>query len=281
MAVYSRLPYFNNIKMKKIIILVLMLTANLGFSQNQYSEIKYYFKINNGGSPVILDCALLHNEVANKSTFINFGFNSIPKEQTTKQNDINGDLLVNIERYDDNNGQKPEYQKFFLKDSLMSHESVYGEKKYHIITEKLPKLKWEILNDTLNILGFKTQKAKLNFRGRDYFAWFSSEIKISDGPYKFHGLPGLILKIESTDGKFTFEAYSLKLNISEDKLSITSLSNKYPNKRIITIKEKVSLIYENTEKERKFRLSNNPNATEIKIEHSGIELNYDDVINEK
>lgn len=267
--------------MKKIIVLILILTANICFCQNQYSEIKYYFKINNGGSPVILDCALLHSETAYKSTFINFGFNSIPKEQKTEQNDINGDLLVNIERYDDNNGQKPEYQKLFMKDSLISHESVYGEKKYHIITEKLPNLKWEILNDTLSILGFKTQKAKLNFRGRAYFAWFSTKIKISDGPYKFHGLPGLILKIESTDGKFTFEAYSLKLNILEENFSITSLRDKYRNKKRITIKEKLSLINENTEKEKKFRLSSNPNATEIKIEHSGLELNYHDIINEK
>lgn len=266
--------------MKKIYIQILILSTSFAFCQNQYSEIKYYFKINNNGSSVILDCALLHSETTNKSTFINFGFNSIPIEQKTEQNDINGDLLVNIERYDDNNGQKPEYQKLFLKDSLISHESVYGEKKYHVIKEKLPKLKWEILNDTLSILGFKTQKAKLNFRGRDYFAWFSTEIKIADGPYKFHGLPGLILKIESTDGKFTFEAYSLKLNIAEQKFRTSILSNKYPNKRVITIQEKVSLINENSEKERKFRLSNNPNATEIKIEQSGIELNYDDVLNE-
>ena len=266
--------------MKTIISVVLMLTFGYGFGQIQYCETKYYFKINNGGSPIILDSALLHNETDYKSTFINFGFNSIPKEKKTRKNDINGDLLVNIERYDNNNGQKPEYQKFFLKDSLLSHESVYGEKKYHVIAEKLPNLKWEILDDTLIILGYKTQKAKLNFRGRDYLAWFSSEIKISDGPYKFHGLPGLILKIQSTDGKYTFEAYSLKLNISQEIKSITNLKDKYPNKKIISIREKISLIDKNTERERKFRLSNNPNATEINIQHSGIELLYDDVTNE-
>ncbi len=265
--------------MKILINIALFLTFIFGFGQNQYSEIKYYFKINNGGSPVILDCALLYNENDNKSTFINFGFNSIPEEQKTEIDDINGDLLVNVEKYDDNNGQKPEYQKFFLKDSLVSHESVYGEKKYHVILEKLPTLRWEILNDTLNILNFKTQKAKVNFRGRDYFAWFSTEIKISDGPYKFYGLPGLILKIQSTDSKYTFEVYSVKLNISEKHFSITNLKEKYPNKKIISINDKVNLIKKNTEKERKFRLSNNPNATEIKIEHSGIELNYEDVIN--
>lgn len=162
----------------------------------------------------------------------------------------------------------------------MSHEQVYGEKKYLIIQESLPNFKWEILSDTLNILNFRAQKARVNFRGREYFAWFTTDIKISDGPYKFHGLPGLILKIESTDHKYTFEAYSLRLNIVEDNFSISNLINKYPNKKLISIDQKVALVQENTEKERKFRSSNNPNATEIKIEHSGIELNFDDIKNE-
>lgn len=266
--------------MKKIIYIIFLIIFSFGFSQNKYSEIKYYFKIDNGGSSVLLDCALLHDAIINKSTFINFGFNSIPDEQKTEEKDVNGDVMVNINRYDDNNGQKPEYQKFFLTDSLVSHESVFGEKDYHIIVEKMPKLNWIILNDTLTILNFKTQKAKVNFRGRDYFAWFTTEIKISDGPYKFHGLPGLILKIQSTDDKYTFEAYSIKLNMKEEQYSIVRLKDKYPNKKLITIKEKVNLINENIGKEQKYRLSNNPNTTEVKIEQNGIELNYEELKNE-
>lgn len=266
--------------MKKIIYIIFLIIFSFGFSQNKYSEIKYYFKIDNGGNSVLLDCVLLHDENFNKSTFINFGFNSIPDEQKTEVEDINGDVIVNINRYDDNNGQKPEYQKFFFNDTLISHESVFGEKEYNIVVEKMPKLKWIILNDTLNILNFKTQKAKVNFRGRDYFAWFTTEIKISDGPYKFHGLPGLILKIQSTDDKYTFEAYSIKVNIREEHNLIVKLKDKYNNKKSITIYEKINLINKNIDKERKYRLSNNPNATEIKIEQNGIELNYDDIKNE-
>jgi GLPGLI family protein len=250
-------------------------------AQDRYSEIKYSFIINSGATnQVVLDCALIYNSDKMKSTFINFGYNSIPESLITEKRNIDGGVLVNIEKYDDSDGQKPEYQKYFQLDSLISHESVYGEKKYHLIKERLPSFKWEILNDTLTILNQKVQKAKVQFRGRDYFAWFTTKIKISDGPYKFHGLPGLILKIESIDKKYKFKAYSIKLNIIKKDFSILKLTDKYPEKKLISIKNKIKLISENIEKERKYRLSKNPAISEIKIERSGLELNYNDVLNE-
>ena len=33
------------------------------------------------------------------------------------------------------------------------------------------------------------------FRGRTYKAWYTMEIEIEEGPWKFHGLPGLIVEI--------------------------------------------------------------------------------------
>jgi GLPGLI family protein len=56
-------------------------------------------------------------------------------------------------------------------------------------------LNWEIKSDTLHIGNLIAKKALTNFRGRKYVAWFCQEIPISEGPYKFYGLPGLIVKI--------------------------------------------------------------------------------------
>jgi GLPGLI family protein len=63
---------------------------------------------------------------------------------------------------------------------------------------------WEIGNSRRDILGYNCQSAKLKFGGRNYVAWFTDEIPISDGPHIFKGLPGLILKLTDETGSYDF-----------------------------------------------------------------------------
>ena len=69
---------------------------------------------------------------------------------------------------------------------------------------------WSISEETKLIKGYKVQKATCSFAGRDYIAWFSPEIPIAEGPYKFNGLPGLILEIYDTDKDYVFDFIGLK-----------------------------------------------------------------------
>ena len=71
-------------------------------------------------------------------------------------------------------------------------------------------LNWEITSDTATVLNYVCQKAKLHFRGRDYDAWFAPEIPINEGPWKFMGLPGLILKVNDTNGLIAFVCVGLQ-----------------------------------------------------------------------
>ena len=85
-------------------------------------------------------------------------------------------------------------------------------------TQDIDDLNWEILPETKEVAGFVAQKAKASFSGRDYTAWFTTEIPISEGPYKFRGLPGLILKISDNNGYYNFKLNGFKeLN---DEISI-------------------------------------------------------------
>lgn len=52
---------------------------------------------------------------------------------------------------------------------------------------------WNIEDQYREILGFKCQKASIRYPGRNFIAWFSEEIPLTDDPYVFNGLPGLIL----------------------------------------------------------------------------------------
>ena len=69
---------------------------------------------------------------------------------------------------------------------------------------------WKILPETAKIGDYKTQKAETNFAGRTWFAWFTTDIPIQDGPYKFSGLPGLIVKVEDSNGDFSFDLKEAK-----------------------------------------------------------------------
>ncbi|ADQ82341.1 GLPGLI family protein [Riemerella anatipestifer] len=64
---------------------------------------------------------------------------------------------------------------------------------------------WEILPETTKIGNYETQKAKTTYGGRTWIAWFTTEIPMPDGPYKFFGLPGLIVKVEDTKGDYSFD----------------------------------------------------------------------------
>ncbi|GEN71866.1 MULTISPECIES: GLPGLI family protein [Chryseobacterium] len=66
------------------------------------------------------------------------------------------------------------------------------------------KFNWNILNDKQKIGEYNTQKATTEFGGRKWTAWFSTELPFQDGPYKFFGLPGLIVKIEDDQKNYSW-----------------------------------------------------------------------------
>ena len=81
---------------------------------------------------------------------------------------------------------------------------------YFLIEQPLDLFKWHISRDTALISGYHCQKATTHFAGRDYVAWFTTEVPLSEGPYKFNGLPGLIVKIGDTRQQYVFELTSLE-----------------------------------------------------------------------
>lgn len=85
-------------------------------------------------------------------------------------------------------------------------------------TEDLNLFNWKIEAETKELYGYQVQKATTNFAGREYTAWFTSEIPIPDGPYKFNGLPGLILKIKDANEHYIFELTNFE--ILEEPISL-------------------------------------------------------------
>ena len=82
--------------------------------------------------------------------------------------------------------------------------------QYYKVDQKM-KMNWKLVTqkDTV-ISGYPCQMACTTYAGRDWVAWYSPHIPLADGPYKFNGLPGLILKISDTKNLHCFTLNAIK-----------------------------------------------------------------------
>ena len=93
-------------------------------------------------------------------------------------------------------------------DDKLTYYSKFGDSEAYY-EEALDEMQWEIGDETSTVLGYECQSATADYHGRKWTAWFAPEIPVAFGPWKFHGLPGLILKAEA-DGTFCFEATGIE-----------------------------------------------------------------------
>lgn len=87
-------------------------------------------------------------------------------------------------------------QKTFYKERIGRDQYSYEEDR---------PLNWKILSETTKIGDYKVQKAETDFGGRKWIAWFTTDLPYQDGPYKFNGLPGLVVKAEDSTGEYSFD----------------------------------------------------------------------------
>ncbi|WP_294299145.1 GLPGLI family protein, partial [uncultured Chryseobacterium sp.] len=94
----------------------------------------------------------------------------------------------------------------------------------YIFTYEEPQLKWEILNETKDLKGFKTRLAKTTTdTGDTYFAWFTNDITIPDGPFRFKGLSVLVLEVYNKNK--TIEIYATDIKKSDELIEPLNYGN--------------------------------------------------------
>ena len=74
-----------------------------------------------------------------------------------------------------------------------------------VLSGTYPQQNWDILDESKEIGGYSCQKATTDFKGRHYIVWFTTDIPFPAGPWKLHGLPGLILSAKDSKGEVEFE----------------------------------------------------------------------------
>ena len=69
---------------------------------------------------------------------------------------------------------------------------------------------WEIVDSAKTILGYECVMATCDYRGREWSAWFTTDIPVQDGPWKLSGLPGLILEASESTGQHHLTATGIQ-----------------------------------------------------------------------
>lgn len=131
-----------------------------------------------------------------------------------------------------------DFKKSEITFSEMVDKIIFGYK------EPLNQMKWKLGIEKKHILTYECYKAETTFRGRHYIAWYAKDIPISDGPYKFAGLPGLILEVYDDKDNFHYKllqitnrskgiVYNTNINfIERKKLLESKMGNIQKNSKV-------------------------------------------------
>ena len=122
----------------------------------------------------------------------------------------------------------------------------YGIMNNRLYSEKTPEQNWTIHNDTSTIIGHLCQKATCHFRGRNYTAWFALDIPICNGPWKFGGLPGIILKVYDDKQLYTFECVKIESGIFPIKKYNFTSYNPIEREKLLKLQRKLNEDYYRT-----------------------------------
>lgn len=249
--------------MKKILIAFLFIFTN-AISQNLNIE----YNVTENTNDPILSTSINYSLILTKKKSIFFNSSTDSLKQFKYQHlifDVNKIGELTKVKITDNHYafvKQDYFYKDYEKDTLIFNEIIINKKI--IVGEKINLFEWEIepKSDTL-ILGFKSQKAISKFRGRTYEVYFTTEIAPYGGPWKFDGLPGLIISARSTDGYLVIEPKKI-INNFKEKIEIQNI---YINEKVISW-EQFKLTYENKLREQLKKLkslSENGEGGSIKI----------------
>ena len=110
--------------------------------------------------------------------------------------------------------------------------------------ESLPNINWEIKSSVKKIEGISVQKATCKFRGRNYVAWYATEIPIPLGPWKLNGLPGLIIEAYDTNKEVLFLFKKIEFPYKKN-INFPSIKDKKWKSEEELLKEKKNHVEEN------------------------------------
>lgn len=247
-------------------IFIVFLVPNLNFSQDaNLLTVEYVYS----------------NDIySKKETLVLNGSKAVyfrpPFSQTNTRNitnDGNGEIFISA-------GDIDIHSTILFSDSKsIRHYTLTNDTKRYIVEEPVTDLKWTILNSNKTISGYKCKKATLDFRGRSYEAFITPDITTMYGPFKFNGLPGLIMEMTSIDDKDgTYHSWKVQKISSSVHYDDKILDLKNYKGIYIKIKDFIKLKEDQSRRKSEIsnsRLPQNTKVTKVVYNRLGIEKIYE------
>lgn len=172
-----------------------------------------------------------------QKNFLESDYNLILGEDVTiwKEISIPTQVDFNPNYMPDDNYTKQILFKDFRTDQVYSDYNILGA--YFYVKDSIHNQKWILVdNETKNYLGFTCKKAVTNYRGRDYEAYYTTEIPINNGPWKFGDLPGMILSIETNTNReiYRMECVGIEKMTTNTKSELKGYLKTIRNKNLLS-----------------------------------------------
>lgn len=184
--------------MKKISLALLLIIGFTGFAQNRFFYDYKFIPDSTDKANVLKEIMLLDIDKSGSKYYGQEKFIA----DSTSQADLERQLKLSPNSISISRNDKPGMINYKV-------TKQYPDFKTHLFTkissdsykiEEDKKPEWKILPEKQKIGEYNAQKATTKYGGREWTAWFSTDLPFQDGPYKFYGLPGLIVKIEDKTG---------------------------------------------------------------------------------
>lgn len=182
-------------KMRSLSILLVMLIYVKFYSQNYRVFFDLTYKPNTVDTTKIkeLQVLIFNKENSSFQKYKTLQSDSLFAKTVSLETDLNAYDLPFI------------ISQNFSENTIQFKSIMIDSYKY---TEKM-NLNWQLENQSLTILNTSCQKATVEYGGRKWIAWFSKDYPFSTGPYKFFGLPGLILKLYDSNEDYIWQAKAI------------------------------------------------------------------------
>lgn len=190
--------------MKAKVMIVLGLFIQLfvmGQEKSQY-ECLYEYKVKTPNNEVETYSTILQigDNIASFKDYAAFRLDSLiqAKASDTQIQEAENQLSKAAYFFDQTVYQNQPKGKLSVYSTITPNYYTYQEDKNTIV--------WKLGNQTKAICGYVCKEATAEYGGRTWTAWYTTDIPLSFGPWKFVGLPGLVLAISDSEGIHRFEA---------------------------------------------------------------------------